>query len=226
VKGPFFGLLNQLQPEVYDLKAASYQMATTGFTFPKDPDGTVTLGEKYRKNSKGEIISLTLIARQVAEDSNIFEENKIIHDFLIKSFQDVGVKLQVDEIPEDEFLKKLAEKDFDLALTGQSMGYNLDLFPYWHSSQAKAGGLNLSMLKSFALDQQMEKIRETLGEEEKNERIKKLVNIFDEESPAIFLFAPQFAFYTDGKLQGYSISNFAFPADRFSNVSDFCVDCE
>lgn len=223
IDSPLFGLKSEKFAYKYDLKAASGALFDAGYTFLKDPDGSIKLGEKYRKNAKGEILEFKLLVRAVNDDSPMAEEMEIITDNLIKAWGDVGVKLNLEVLPEEEFMDVLKTKEYDMILTGQSLGYNFDIFPFWHSSQTGENGLNLSNFKSFAADQQIEKLRETFDPTERTERLKKLSEVFEKEVPAIFLYSPEYFWLSDGKLKNVHLTNFAYPADRFANVSELSI---
>ncbi len=223
---PLFELKNTDLAYQYDLTAAAGALFDAGYTFEKNADGSIKPGQQYRKNKKGEELAVTLLARAYDEGTVLAQETSIVVEFLVKSLGDVGVKLEVLLMPEADFLNALASKEYALILTGQSMGYNLDLYPYWHSTQAKVNGLNFAMLKNFAIDQQIEKLRNTFDENEKVERLKKLAKSFSEEVPAVFLYTPKYNFITDQRLKGVNLQNLAHPADRFAKVESFCLNCK
>jgi len=106
------------------------------------------------------------------------------------------------------------------------MGYNLDTYTYWHSSQVKEGGLNLSRFMNLAADQQIEKIRATFDKDEKQERQTRLAEIIAKEVPALFLYRPNYLFLTDGKVKNISLQNLVYESDRFVNIADWCIGNE
>jgi peptide/nickel transport system substrate-binding protein len=127
-------------------------------------------------------------------------------------------------LPESEYLEAIKNKDYQMILAGQTMAYNLDTFPYWHSSQAKVGGLNLSNYQSFAADQQIEKIRETFDEEDRTERRVHLAETISADAPALFLYRPKYLFASDGKVKNINLENLSFASDRFGNEADWCIN--
>ena len=125
------------------------------------------------------------------------------------------------------YLQRLQARDYDMALAGQSLGYNLDTYSYWHSTQATSNGLNLSNYRSFGADQIIEKIRATFDQAEKDKYLKQLAQVIADDVPAVFLYRPQYTLATDNKVQqGISLSNLAFPSDRFAAIAQWCVICQ
>jgi peptide/nickel transport system substrate-binding protein len=169
------------------------------------------------------------VSRAYEDGSSMQKEVQDTVQFLTESWEKVGVKLNVSLLGEEDFYNAIKERKYDMVLTGQSMGYNLDTFPFWHSSQVKEGGLNLSNFKNFGADAQIEKIRETFDPEEKEDRQKRLAQVISQEVPALFLYRPNYLLLTDNKVQNFYLDDLAYPADRFADISDWCVnnkDCK
>ncbi len=183
-------------------------------------------GEKYRRDAKGKELELNLLVRQTEADSPQALENAKIWDFLVRSWEKGGVKVNIVALPESDYLQAIKTKTYDMILAGQNMGYNLDTYPFWHSSQVGENGLNLSKFSSFAADQQIERIRQTFEHDEKAERLKKLAEIISAEVPALFLYRPNYQFLSDGKVQNIDLNGLAYESDRFVNVADWCIGKE
>jgi ABC-type transport system substrate-binding protein len=145
---------------------------------------------------------------------------------LVEAWKVGGVKVNLHYLSETEYMEAIKQKNYDMILAGQNMGYNLDTYPFWHSVQIKEDGLNLSRFASFAADQQIEKIRETFDKTEKESRQKKLAEIISNEVPALFLYRPSYVFLTDGKVKNMSLDGLAYESDRFVNVADWCIGNE
>jgi ABC-type transport system substrate-binding protein len=144
----------------------------------------------------------------------------------VGSWRKIGVEVEAQLAYPDEFAARVQNRDYDLLLTGQSLGYNLDTYSYWHSSQADGNGLNLSNYKSFAADSLIETIRKTFENENKEEFLKDLAKEIKEDVPAIFLYRPSYVFATDWKVENVELENLAYPSDRFLNITDWCIVCE
>jgi len=120
----------------------------------------------------------------------------------------------------------LSKRDYDMVLTGQSLGYNYDTFSYWHSSQASSTGLNLSNFGSFAADALIEKIRDTFDPAIKKKLLSDLAKVISQDIPAIFLFRPSYVCASDGKVKGIGLKNMAFVSDRFAHIERWCINCQ
>lgn len=178
----------------------------------------------YRYDNDGKILELTLLSRAYDEGSPQAEENKKVTDFLIEQWKTAGIKINLDAVDNDTFMQKLLAREYDLILAGQSLGYNLDTYAYWHSTQAAEGGLNLSNYKSFAADQLIEKIRDSFDTNEKEKRLKDLAKVIANDIPAIFLYRPRYSLATNGKVKGMKLEDLAFMSDRFANINQWCMN--
>lgn len=211
-----------------DLKVANGAFFDAGYKFKKDDKDQVLPGEIYRRDKDGKELELSLLAMDFVDDALLSSDTKLTVEYLVDSWKQVGVKVVPKFLAADEFYAAVKARDYDMVLTGQSMVYNLDTFTFWHSSQAKEDGLNLSNLKSLAVDQQIEKIRTTFDDAEKVERQKKLAEDLSKEAPALFLYRPVYSFLTDGRVKGINLDNLAFESDRFAHIEEWCAskDCK
>ncbi len=209
-----------------DLNEANGSLFDAGYKFKKDEKGNVLEGETYRKDKDGNELKLIMIAKVYDNNLEQKEEQEKTVNFLVESWKKGGVDVKVNYLDDAAFAEAINVKNYDMVLAGQSMGYNLDTFPFWHSSQAKEGGLNLSNYKSFAADAQIEKIRLTFDLEDKENRQKKLADVIAKEVPALFLYRPSYNFLTDGKVKNIDLNGLDFISDRFKNVASWCIGDE
>jgi peptide/nickel transport system substrate-binding protein len=182
--------------------------------------------QQLRTDNKGNPLHFVLLARAYDDGSSLAVETQKTVDFLKNQWGQLGVSIDAQIVDSDTYMQRLQARDYDMVLAGQSLGYNLDTYSYWHSSQATANGLNLSDYKSFAADQIIEKIRGTFDPAQKDTYLKQLAQTIANDVPAIFLYRPVYDFVTDGKVQGISLANLAFSSDRFANISQWCVSCQ
>ncbi len=226
VDTPLMGLNQQEWINTPSVKDANGALYDAGYLFKKDDKGQILPGEEYRKDKAGNILELTLVAKAYEEGTSQDKEVKDTVNSLIEYWAKVGVKVNATYLDEADYLSAIKGKQYDMILAGQSMGYNLDTFPFWHSSQVKEDGLNLSNYRSFAADQEIEKIRDTFDKDEKDTRQKALADIISKEVPAIFLYRSNYLFLTDNKVKNIGIDALSFENDRFTDIADWCIGNE
>jgi len=198
----------------YDVEAAGKALSDAGYVYNKE-DST---GLRYKD---GKPLELIFLARLYDEGTVQFNETQTVLTFLQDSWLKIGVDVKVDLVPSDVFKGRIMQRDYDLLLVGQGLGYNLDTYSYWHSTQANPNGQNLSNYKSFQVDSLIEEIRTVFELSKKEENLKAIATKLKEDIPAIFLYRPVYYYASDGKIDGVDLDGVVFPNDRFSNISDW-----
>lgn len=135
-----------------------------------------------------------------------------------KQWLEVGVEVKIEVLEMEEFQKRVVARDYDVLLYGQSLGYNLDAYPYWHSSQIGEKGLNLANYTSFESDSLMEEIRMTHNESRRTLALEKLRKSMSNDHPAIFLYRPVYYLAYDKRLKNMNFQSLPTISDRFGNV--------
>ncbi len=202
---------------VSDLDQAQGALKDSGYKY--NADDVEKLGIRY--NSAGEALSLRLIVRLHDEGTSQYNETIDIVEFLESSWGNIGVDIQVNFLDQEEFNQHIVSRNYDILFVGQILGYNLDTYSYWHSTQAGPRGQNFANYKSFQIDSLIEAIRATFDEEEKNSRLKSFAEKLREDVPAIFLYRPVYYYATDRKITGINMEGVVFPSDRFANISSW-----
>ncbi|PIV90898.1 hypothetical protein COW46_00075 [Candidatus Gracilibacteria bacterium CG17_big_fil_post_rev_8_21_14_2_50_48_13] len=173
--------------------------------------------KRYRVNAKGETFVLRMVT--LSSPSYLTETTRRIAE----AWNNIGVKTEVSEVEPDELRSIVKSRDYDVMIIGQDLGYDADIFPYWHSSAAKLSGLNLSNFKNSTLDKILESMRKPsadLTEDElmknRQSQIEQIASLLHEEIPAIFLFQQKNYFAVDKKIKNVYIQNLVTPKDRFA----------
>lgn len=177
--------------------------------------------EGFRHDADGNPLALNLIVRFSPEGSEQGQEMQKVVKFLQDSWESIGVDVQLEFLPDETFNEAIRSRQYDLLLVGQSLGYNLDTYSYWHSTQASPGGQNFSNYKSFQVDKLIEDIRFVFDEEKRARELTELAKKIREDIPAVFLYRPVYYYADDGKVQGISTDGLVFPSDRFFNVGEW-----
>lgn len=184
-----------------------------------------TDGEKsgFRKTKKGNPMLIRLAYFEKGDKTKGDSEDASIAEFLKNSWEAIGIQVELYPVSPDSRTDFLQKRDYDVLLAGESMGYDLDTYFFWHSSQATGEGSNLSNYKNFSADALIEDIRQHLDDERKATRLKQLAKLVKDDIPALFLFRPQYIYATDGKFKGVNFSQASFSADRFYNIASWSL---
>lgn len=176
-----------------------------------------------RENYSGETLTLRLI-RRTFSDEHKEEVASITAEIIQKQLLEVGIEVLIEAYENEMIQEKILSRDYDLLLYGQSLGYNLDTYSYWHSSQATEYGLNLSNYRNPNADQLIEAIRRTFDPIKKEELLNDLAATIAEDIPAVFLYTPSYYFLVDERVQGIEIPELRFPSDRFATIAGWYLE--
>ncbi len=117
-------------------------------------------------------------------------------------------------------------RKYDALLFGQIINNEGDLIAFWHSSQRKDPGLNVSMYANPKVDKILEDAFITVDE---NARIKKYAQFEAEiakDMPAVFLYSPKFIYVVGQDLKGLFMDHINNPGDRFSNLYSWYTETD
>lgn len=176
-------------------------------------DGWNLSGEVLKK--KDEELKITLTT--VEQTENIKVAN------LIKEFwTSIGVNVELQTFPKDKIEKEVIDpRNYQALLYGEIIGYDPDLFPFWHSSQRSAPGVNIANYVNRKADTLLEEARLTSDQDTRSKKYQEFQNIILEDLPAVFLYTPTYTYPLNKKIKGFNLERLALPADRFINIENW-----
>lgn len=182
--------------------------------------GTTTLevnNSGVRQKDKQELkIVLTTVNRP---------ENFRAGQLIQKYWHDIGVKTELKVVEAGQIQGDvIRERNFEVLLFGEIFGFDPDPYPFWHSSQSTANGLNLANFNNKDADRVLEEARQTADLKARNDKYIYFQNILNAELPAIFLFTPKYIYPVANKIKAVGNLNIASPADRFANIEDWYIN--
>ncbi len=173
-----------------------------------------------KKNEKGvvEKLSFNISTGDIPELKNTAT-------ILQSSWQKIGANVEVKIFETGDLNQNVIRpRKYESLLFGEIIGKDLDLFPFWHSSERNDPGLNIAMYTNAKVDKLLEDIRKTT---DKNE-VDKLLNLFEEEvkkdTPAIFIYSPEFIYINNKDIKNVILTKTTIPADRFQNVNKWYIE--
>ncbi len=148
-------------------------------------------------------------APELKNAANIIKEN----------LESLGIKVEVKTFDVGNLNQiVIRPRKYDALFFGQIINHESDLFAFWHSSQRKDPGLNVSMYTNAKVDKILEDAFITANEKD---RVKKYAQFEDEvkkDMPAVFLYSPNFVYIVSKDVQGIQIDHITSPKERFLNV--------
>jgi len=173
------------------------------------------------------------------EDQFLYKDNKILEltlttvDYpdnikmanMIRDFwQEVGIKTNLNIVPASSIQREtIRTRNYELLLFGEILGADPDFYPFWHSSQQKDSGFNLTSFNNKRADALLEQARETNDLNKKSELFSQFENIILEYKPAIFLFQPTYSYLLNKKVLGFKTTRINIPSDRLNDSTNWYI---
>ena len=165
-------------------------------------------------------LSLSLSTANIPE--LVAAANKIESDW---SALGAKVDVQVFE-PTDLNQGVIRPRKYEALLFGLVTGRNSDLYPFWHSSQRNDPGLNIALYTNTKADKALERMRTATSTNYIATQYALFKKELDTDTPAIFLWSPDFIYAIPKKLRGVSLGEITTSSDRFSGVEKWYVETD
>tara|TARA_Y100000310_G_scaffold207456_1_gene207989 strand:- start:4399 stop:5712 length:1314 start_codon:yes stop_codon:yes gene_type:complete len=145
-------------------------------------------------------------------------------EVLKNQWEQIGVKVEVIiDTPMNVQTDYLRPREYDALLFGEALGFEPDLFAFWHSSQKKDPGLNLALYDNIKADKLLVDLRGNLENNIKEDKYKELQKLLIQDNPAIFLFNPYYLYGVNRKVQGIELEKIQGPQERFNNIHKWYI---
>ncbi len=113
---------------------------------------------------------------------------------------------------------------YDILLYGISIGHDPDVYAYWHSSQARDGGVNFSEWQSSLADTSLNIARTRFDDVLRVARYRSFQSEWRRSAPAVALYQPRVNYAYHQNAHGFSSFAVDTPAERLTNVEDWTVN--
>ena len=117
-------------------------------------------------------------------------------------------------------------RKYDVLLFGEIIGRDLDLFAFWDSSQRNDPGLNIAEYANSKVDKLLEDARTTSDLSKRIDDYTQFENAVYDDTPAVFLYSPDFIYVVPKNLQGLELGSITTPDERFLGVKSWYLDTD
>ena len=149
------------------------------------------------------------------------EANPITHNAASRvaaAWTSLGLATTVEALPPGELVARLNAADFAVAIIDINMGLDPDPYPILASSQARAGGANISGIQDAALDKALVAARAPSTSAKRLKAYAALQTLLGTLQPMPTLFFRDTVFVVDASLAGPAARPLADPGGRFWDV--------
>ena len=141
------------------------------------------------KNYRTERLRFDLVVNNSNEGRVRVAEN------IKQTLTDFGIDITIRKVSNSQYQNYLKNKNYDMILTGVSSGFSPNLSPYF-------GTGNLANFQNEAMNALLEEIKNIQDEKLLKEKYKKIIEIYEEQMPYIFLYYNKATFVYSPNLVG------------------------
>lgn len=144
-----------------------------------------------------------------------------------KQLEQLGFKVDLSIYdPGQEFVMNVIRpRDYDILLYEVELGADLDLFPYYHSSQASTTGLNLSNYANALVDDLILSARSSMSQSVREAKYETFLKRWVDDVPAIGIYQASLVYYFNKNTRSFSEDNrLVYATDRFVDVQYWAVN--
>jgi len=146
-----------------------------------------------------------------------------VANILKEYWQKTGVLVDIKAVELSELKDTIKNRNYDALLYGQAFGILPDLYPFWHSTQINDPGLNLSMYQNKTIDKLLKEARETSNQDSKTVAYEKMQDVILQNIPALFLYNPDYVYWSSAKVKGIDTTKIVDPSKRFINIQNWYI---
>ena len=152
-------------------------------------------------------------------------EFKQAAEIIKKQLGRVGVRVNTEKVYEMGPLNKIIQnREYEALFFGQRITHESDLFLFWHSSQNKDPGLNISMYSNAKVDKILEDAQKTILLDDRINKYKSFIEEFNKDIPALLIYSPKYLYATTIELNNININTLINPSDRFASIYTWYAD--
>lgn len=135
------------------------------------------------------------------------------------------VSLSIYDPGQEFVVNVIRQRDYDILLYEVELGADLDLFPYYHSSQASTTGLNLSNYANALVDDLILSARSSMSQSVREAKYETFLKRWVEDVPAIGIYQASLVYYFNKNTRSFSEDNrLVYATDRFVDVQYWAVN--
>lgn len=145
-------------------------------------------------------------------------------EILSSQWQALGIKINLKVLPTKELTDSLIKpRDFDILLFPQKFGADPDPFLFWHSSQTRDPGYNLTGFSDATADRLITEARTTTDKNLRRQNYQQFNDLVFAQTPLILLDQTELIYSLDNKIKNAQQTVLFDTADRFNTIADWYI---
>lgn len=170
------------------------------------------------REKDGEKLQFELITTEL-------KELQQVANLLQEQWQKIGAEVNVKILTIGEIQQQyIRPREYQALLFGEVLGLDPDPFSFWHSSQKKDPGLNLSLYDNKIVDDLLRDARQALDPATRAEKYKKFQQLVVDDAPIVFLYSSYQLYFVAKKIKGIEVESVVLPSKRFADIESWYIN--
>ena len=200
------------QIEKTDLEEARKIIEKAGFKI--NEDGI------YEKNDKKEKIVL-----KFSISTSDTPELKAVAEILQEAYRKINIETEIKIFEIGDLNQNIIRpRKYEALLFGEIVGRDLDLYPFWHSSQRNDPGLNISLYTNIKADKILDEMRKSKNQDDLNKYLLEFEEELKKDNPAIFIYSPYFIYIVPKEIKNLEVGKIGMTGERFANIHKWFIE--
>lgn len=152
-------------------------------------------------------------------------ELKATAEILQAQWTKLGAEVKIEIFESSDLTQKIIRpRKYSALLFGQVIGRDLDLYPFWHSSQRVDPGLNIALYANIKADKALDTARSTSNQIARSTARSEFEREVINDIPATFLFSPEYVYLLNKDIKHMYITSMTESSERFMNIHAWYID--
>jgi len=205
----FYSAQNQTLASAVDLSQAAALLDKAGW--PVDPKTGL-------RAKKGLSLEITIATNDTLVNSNAAQE-------LANQWRQLNIKANLSVLPSKQLMDTVIKpRNFSVLLFPQKFGADPDPFLFWHSSQVKDPGFNLTGFNDPLADKLIVDARTTTDKKLRAADYQKFNDLILSKTPVIFLDQTEYIYAIDKSLKNNLSRVLYDPSLRFNDIGNWYIN--
>ncbi len=165
------------------------------------------------RTKKNQTLELTLSTNDTPANSKVAE-------YLAEQWRLLGIKITLRVLPTNLLTEQeIKPRAFQILLFNQRFSADPDSFAFWHSSQSRDPGLNLSGFENPQADKLITEARNTTNRKIREQKYLEFNQLFSTQIPAFFLTQAEYVYAADSDIKNVTLGIMFEPNQRFTGIA-------
>lgn len=143
---------------------------------------------------------------------------------LERQWEQFGLEVEVETFSPAALERDVVSpRAYQALLFGEVLGTIPDPYPFWHSTQGRAPGLNLSSYSNNKVDRLLEDARKEFDPVKRFELFAQAQDLLLADIPAIFLYDTDYTYYVSKEIRGIQATLIADSPQRFQGITEWYI---